>query len=426
MKVDPASLDSLSRDELILRARNVGAQRPEVLTRVELKDEIVRLSEDDEISRRQARGWLGVARDLVASVVEQRLNLPDAAAFIRKRVPMTAVVLGPPVATVTLAEIYASQGHLGRALKMLDEVLENEPDHVAARQLRDRLRNRLEETGAEFEPVSEEPDEPEAPVPAAEPEANAPAAVAAPEPKAPAAVASPEPEAQAAVAAPEPEAPAVLLRPTDVSGLTPQPEPSTGAEPKELERLTPEEPAADDAAVAEPLEPTHAVPAQPTEAQAEPTKVSEAQPPETAERVLKPSIDALMWWTDAAGLHVYWEVTAETAEYARTELEAPLSVKLVELVPGWEKTERIERELSAVAAAGHETLEPLAPGAVVRAALGAQSRGRWVPLALGVELVPDADDLADALGWVPLGSGPWQSARDEFDAVRGRALGRRN
>jgi hypothetical protein len=415
VKVDPASLDSLSRDELIQRARSIGAQRPEVLTRVELKDEIIRLSEDDENARRQARGWLGVARDLVAGVVEQRLSLPDAAAFIRKRVPMTAVVLGPPVATVTLAEIYASQGHLRRALKMLDEVLENEPEHLAAQELRDRLRSRLEETGAEDESSAEEPGELESPIVAA-----------VPEPEAPAAAAAPEPEAPAVADSAEPEAPAAPLRPTDVSSLTPEPEPSTAAEPEELEHRTPGEPAAPgDAAVAEPAEPAYAVePARRTEDRAEPSEVMGAEPPEAAEPVPEPTIDAVMWWTDAAGLHVYWEVTPETAEHARTELEAPLSVKLVELVPGWEKTERIEREVLADAVTGHETLEPLAPGAVVRAALGARSRGRWVPLALGVELVPDAEGLPNALGWVPLGSGPWQSAPEEFDAARGRALGR--
>jgi hypothetical protein len=381
VKVDPASLDSLSRDELIRRARSIGAQRPELLTRVELKDEIVRLSEDDETSRRQARGWLGVARDLVASVVEQRLSLPDAAAFIRKRVPMTAVVLGPPVATVTLAEIYASQGHVGRALKMLDEVLEQEPDHVAARELRDRLRSRLEEAGAGPETASEEPSEPEAA-----------AAVALPDPEAAAPPAMLEPEAPATVAEPELRAPAEPLFPTDVSALGSPPEPSPCPEPETLERAP-----------------------EPTE-----TPSPETLPPQAA--VVRPTIDALMWWTDGAGLHVYWEVTAETAEYARTELDAPLSVKVVELVPGWEKPERIERELVADTVAGHQTLEPPAPGAAVRAALGAQARGRWVPLALGVELARDAKDLGSALAWVPLGHGAWHAAPEEFDAARGRAL----
>ncbi|HMJ16097.1 MAG TPA: DUF4912 domain-containing protein, partial [Polyangiaceae bacterium] len=40
---------------------------------------------------------------------------------------------------VTLAEIYAAQGHVERALRMLDEVIEKEPEHEAARALRERL-----------------------------------------------------------------------------------------------------------------------------------------------------------------------------------------------------------------------------------------------------------------------------------------------
>ena len=78
-----ADLDQLTREELILRARELGAERPEVMTRVELRDEIVRLSEPDPLLRRRSRGWLGVARDLVASVVDAGLNMPGAAAAIR-------------------------------------------------------------------------------------------------------------------------------------------------------------------------------------------------------------------------------------------------------------------------------------------------------------------------------------------------------
>jgi len=128
----------MSRDELIAHARELSINRPELMTRVELRDEIIRLSETDEEQRRRARGWLGVARDLVASVVEQRLNLPDAAEMIRGanlRVPKHV----PPVATVTLAEIYAAQGHLPRAIKLLDEVLMREPEHAAAEALRATL-----------------------------------------------------------------------------------------------------------------------------------------------------------------------------------------------------------------------------------------------------------------------------------------------
>ncbi|HMJ16689.1 MAG TPA: hypothetical protein VK524_34980, partial [Polyangiaceae bacterium] len=101
-------LDRMPREELIAYARRFGIDRAELLTRVELKDEIIRVSETDESERRRLRGWLGVARDLLASVVEQGLHLPDAAAVIRGATPSE-----PPansqraVATVTLAEIYA-------------------------------------------------------------------------------------------------------------------------------------------------------------------------------------------------------------------------------------------------------------------------------------------------------------------------------
>src|SRR5450432_2552435 len=133
-------LERLSREQLILKARVLGVERAELMTRVELRDEIVRRSEPDLARQKRARGFLGVARDLVASVVEAGLNLPDAAKLIRGDGARENEWKGPPpVATVTLAEIYATQGHLDRALRMLDEVLAKEPDHDPARALRDRL-----------------------------------------------------------------------------------------------------------------------------------------------------------------------------------------------------------------------------------------------------------------------------------------------
>src|SRR5262245_26459643 len=111
-------LDSLSRDELIARARALGTRRPEVMTRVELRDEIVRLSEPDMLAQKRQRGWLGVARDLVASVVESGLNMRDAAAKIRGE-RGEDLVGPPPVATVTLADIYIAQGHPDKALAIV-------------------------------------------------------------------------------------------------------------------------------------------------------------------------------------------------------------------------------------------------------------------------------------------------------------------
>lgn len=147
MALDPLELDSLPRSDLVDRARALGAERPDVMTRVELRDEIIRLSEIDPAQRRRSRGFLGVARDLVASVVGAGLNMKDAAAVIRGEPPREPDWQGPPpVATLTLAEIYAAQGHWDRALVTLSEVLEREPDHAAALALRERLTRERDES----------------------------------------------------------------------------------------------------------------------------------------------------------------------------------------------------------------------------------------------------------------------------------------
>jgi hypothetical protein len=140
MTVDRAALEAMDRETLLAEACRHGVKRAEVMTRVELTDEILRLGVPNPTERKQIRGWLGVARDLVASVVDKGLNLPDAAAVIRgdaRFEPLRAP--HAPVATVTLAEIYGAQGHFSRALGILDEVLDKEADHHVARRLRDRI-----------------------------------------------------------------------------------------------------------------------------------------------------------------------------------------------------------------------------------------------------------------------------------------------
>jgi hypothetical protein len=136
---DTAALDNASRSDLIARAEALGVEKADVLTRAELLDEIIKRTIADPIERRLARGLLGAARDLVARVVERGLHLPDAAAIIRGLQHVTLNPGTPPIATVTLAEIYAGQGHRARALAVLDEVLAKEPEHDAARELRDRV-----------------------------------------------------------------------------------------------------------------------------------------------------------------------------------------------------------------------------------------------------------------------------------------------
>src|SRR3954463_7421149 len=169
-----AELDQLSREELVRRARELGAERPEVMTRVELRDEIVRLSEPDPSARRRSRGWLRVARDLVASVGDAGLKMPSAAPAIRGDARPAEETTGPPpVATLTLAEIYLAQGHDDRALAVLEEVLSAEPEHAAALALRERIREERV-SGAARRRVTLDSDAPELEEPVSSPPAPAP------------------------------------------------------------------------------------------------------------------------------------------------------------------------------------------------------------------------------------------------------------
>jgi len=84
-----------------------------------------------------------VARDLLARVVERGLHLPDAAERIRTLGYVPTMHGSAPAAlpTVTLAEIYAAQGHRERAIETLESVLGREADHAAARALLAQLRD---------------------------------------------------------------------------------------------------------------------------------------------------------------------------------------------------------------------------------------------------------------------------------------------
>jgi hypothetical protein len=139
METTRHELESLDRDSLIAQAEAAGVVRARVLTRPELVDEIIlRQNHDPETSRRM-RGLLGRARDLLARLVERGLNLPDAAERLRGAPPPPVKRVGPAVPTVTLAEIYATQGHTTKAIDTLRLVLEREPEHAAAKALLSKL-----------------------------------------------------------------------------------------------------------------------------------------------------------------------------------------------------------------------------------------------------------------------------------------------
>lgn len=132
--------EPIARHELVAAALDLGIERPDELSTEELTEAIARASEAGETTAAATggSGWFAVARHLVASVVEQGLNLPGAARMLRT-VGGTLLSGGararPPLPTVTLAQIYLTQGHDERARATLLQVLERQPDHPKARQL---------------------------------------------------------------------------------------------------------------------------------------------------------------------------------------------------------------------------------------------------------------------------------------------------
>ena len=141
--MDRGELEGLDRESLVVRAQAAGIRRARILTRPELIDELLRLdpSVDESAAPEEPRLLRAGARSR-ARVVERGLHLPDAADRIRTLAggldaPPFAVPRTEPQAmpTVTLAEIYAAQGHRKRAIETLRRVLEREPEHVAAQSL---------------------------------------------------------------------------------------------------------------------------------------------------------------------------------------------------------------------------------------------------------------------------------------------------
>jgi hypothetical protein len=143
MNSNRTELERLDRDTLIARAEQSGVARARILTRPELIDELLTRASSgrpDDLAR--VRGLFGRARDLLARVVERGLHLPDAADRLRGRLAATPLLRQEaPLPTVTLAEIYAAQGHRERAVDTLKDVLDREPEHSAARALIERLQD---------------------------------------------------------------------------------------------------------------------------------------------------------------------------------------------------------------------------------------------------------------------------------------------
>ena len=160
--MDRKELETLSREALIEKATALGVVRPRALTVPELIDEIVRA---DQRGARTSRGWFGRARDLLTSVIDRGLATDTK----RPNEGRPIASAPPPLPTVTLAEIYAAQGHLERAITTLDEVLLKDPNHQEAAALRERFVAQVQKT----KPSSPPPVLEAVPAPIAEPSADA-------------------------------------------------------------------------------------------------------------------------------------------------------------------------------------------------------------------------------------------------------------
>jgi hypothetical protein len=385
------NLQKLSRDELIREAERAGVPRPRVLTQAELIDEILKRTATSDRDRERGRGWLGRARDLIATVVEKGLHLPDAAAVIRSG-PKGWPPPPPPLPTVTLAEIYAAQGHLERAVAVLEDVLRREPDHHEASELRERFLAQL----ARGPKGASEP-------PAAAAGAGADAAEAAPpvriedETTAPAGSLPPTLPAVARDGEPGAEAPAAGEESTepsdiDLERVDLEPAPSVAKVTARSPSARPSAAARDLAASAErgaagdaPASITESLAeavTEPVAAAAEPAAAPAAALPE---RYDVDEIVALA--VDPSTFYVYWEVRPTTfAHMAAGSPGGSLALRMVAVTPGWDGPIVETRDTRIDALFGDQFIRHVRPRADVRVSIGWLKDGSFDPIAVGAEV----------------------------------------
>jgi hypothetical protein len=335
-------LEGLSREQLIALAERLGIGRPRVLTQSELVDEIIGRTAKSERERAKARGWLGRARDLLARVVERGLHLPEAARVLRSSPEERAWPSPPPpLSTVTLAEIYAAQGHLDRAINVLNDVLARDPDHQEAQALRARFieQSRVRPRGARFATGDV--------TPATKPS-----------------------EATPASAPPEPGAATAMLEASEAAAS--ETTAATGSE------------ASGEASAVEELETADTTPAGAAAAKAEEEAggIEDAALPERydVDEIVAIAVDPLT-------LYLYWEVRARTL--ARAQARRPdggLGIRVVSVIASWSGPVVRIQDMRVDALYGDRFVRGLEPGSNVRVSVGWKANGDFEPFAVGVEV----------------------------------------
>jgi hypothetical protein len=433
-------LEGLSREELVERAERLGVPRPRVLTHPELMDEILARSTKSARDRARARGWLGRARDLVAGVIERGLHLPDVAKALRAT-PSDKVwpEPPPPLPTITLAEIYAAQGHLDRAVGVLDEVLAREPQHVEAESLRKRFADQASR------PKS------------VRPQARHSAANHAATPVA-ASSAGERTGTGAREVARAAERVAGEAAPPRVVAMSGQGDQRTKPPAAQVPRpaATPLTPAVTPPAAAAPADERVAKAANHTGAAA--TEVPDTAAgrqdsvPPLPERYDVDEVVAIA--VDPSTIYVYWEVRPTTMARARARRpEGQLALRVVSVTPSWDGPLAQTRDLRIDPLFGDLFVRDLPPGANVRVSIGwlastnrdagtdahevaVVADGDFEPFAVGLEInapraMPTETPARGVAVWspspggsaplVPQSPSPWASPRAGSPAVAARA-----
>jgi hypothetical protein len=348
---DPSErTEELPRVELLRIARSLHVSDADVMTRAELRAAIDKARRPEPRPKAQPVTWVSVARRLLASIVEQGLHLPDAAALIRGDMTLSSPPKAPPpVATVTLARIYAAQGHMARALGTLDEVLATDTDHDMARDLREQLRKQLEEE--QTRSASQRPPE-RVETLAEESQPPPPANVEAPAKNGatPAAAVDAPPSVEAAPPSVEAAPPSVEAAPPSVEAAPP----SVEAAPPSIEAAPPSVEAAP---------PSVDVPPRP-----------EAPP---APRVPR-APELIIIETGAANAYVYWELPWPRAG----ALHEPHWIWVVAHIPTPFGCDREERRYPISHDTGGLRVEGLPKSAVVRAKLTREADPSSRPIAV--------------------------------------------
>jgi hypothetical protein len=359
-------LEKLSREELITHASHLGVPRPRVLTQPELMDEIITRTAKSEREKAKARGWLGRARDLLAQVVEKGLHLPEAARVLRSGPDDRAwPTPPPPLPTVTLAEIYAAQGHLERAIAVLDEVLTREPEHAEAHGLRSRFVEQSRARSRRGPDVRSE----SAPPPMS-------FAVSAPAPTKPEAPKPPAPELP-----PQQPAQPEIHRPVVEKPEPPKPEIAPPSPQPEIQQ-----PSTSRSAVAPAAVVAAAVEAVGSEEPAVAANLdADLEEAALPERYDVDEIVALA--VDPFTLYFYWEVRATSL--ARAQARRPggwLAVRVAGVTASWNGPVTRVRDLRADSLYGDRFLRDIDPGSNIRVSVGWQSGDEFEPFAVGLDV----------------------------------------